>query len=84
MSNQELGMKLHQLKGTIKVLFNIMANAATEDNKRETENRHQEQERQVQGLVMGQKLIKGKDKILSPEVGEEQLGKFDLREPSNW
>uniref|UniRef100_A0A915KTU9 Uncharacterized protein n=1 Tax=Romanomermis culicivorax TaxID=13658 RepID=A0A915KTU9_ROMCU len=34
MSNQELIMQLHKLKGTVEAFFHIMVNAATEDNKR--------------------------------------------------
>uniref|UniRef100_A0A915I696 Uncharacterized protein n=1 Tax=Romanomermis culicivorax TaxID=13658 RepID=A0A915I696_ROMCU len=38
MSNQELGMQLHKLKGSVKALFDIVTNAATENNMREAEN----------------------------------------------
>uniref|UniRef100_A0A915K920 Uncharacterized protein n=1 Tax=Romanomermis culicivorax TaxID=13658 RepID=A0A915K920_ROMCU len=46
MSNQELVMQLRELKGTIEVLFDIIANAATEYNKREADSHQQEQDRQ--------------------------------------
>uniref|UniRef100_A0A915KGA5 Uncharacterized protein n=1 Tax=Romanomermis culicivorax TaxID=13658 RepID=A0A915KGA5_ROMCU len=46
MSNQELGMQLCKLKGTIEALFDIIVNAATEDNKREVDSRQQELDRQ--------------------------------------
>uniref|UniRef100_A0A915IMH9 Uncharacterized protein n=1 Tax=Romanomermis culicivorax TaxID=13658 RepID=A0A915IMH9_ROMCU len=38
MSNQELTTQLHKLKGTVKALFNIIGNTATEDNKREAKS----------------------------------------------
>uniref|UniRef100_A0A915IEH1 Mediator of RNA polymerase II transcription subunit 21 n=1 Tax=Romanomermis culicivorax TaxID=13658 RepID=A0A915IEH1_ROMCU len=41
-SNQELAMQLHKLKGTVEALFDIIENAATEDNKREANSRQQE------------------------------------------
>uniref|UniRef100_A0A915J1E6 Uncharacterized protein n=1 Tax=Romanomermis culicivorax TaxID=13658 RepID=A0A915J1E6_ROMCU len=33
MSTQELATKLRELKGTVKALLDIIANAATKDNK---------------------------------------------------
>uniref|UniRef100_A0A915IC89 Uncharacterized protein n=1 Tax=Romanomermis culicivorax TaxID=13658 RepID=A0A915IC89_ROMCU len=39
MSNPELEMQLAKLKGTIEALFDIIGNAATEDNKREAKSR---------------------------------------------
>uniref|UniRef100_A0A915JJM6 Uncharacterized protein n=1 Tax=Romanomermis culicivorax TaxID=13658 RepID=A0A915JJM6_ROMCU len=46
MSNQELATQLGELKGTVKALFGIIANAATKDNKREADSCRQEPERQ--------------------------------------
>uniref|UniRef100_A0A915I4R0 Uncharacterized protein n=1 Tax=Romanomermis culicivorax TaxID=13658 RepID=A0A915I4R0_ROMCU len=39
MSMQELVTQLHELKGTVEALFDIIVNAATEDNKREAHSR---------------------------------------------
>uniref|UniRef100_A0A915JZ67 Uncharacterized protein n=1 Tax=Romanomermis culicivorax TaxID=13658 RepID=A0A915JZ67_ROMCU len=39
MSTQELAMQLGKLKGTVEALLDIIANAATEDNKREANSR---------------------------------------------
>uniref|UniRef100_A0A915J6S4 Uncharacterized protein n=1 Tax=Romanomermis culicivorax TaxID=13658 RepID=A0A915J6S4_ROMCU len=47
MSNQELATQLGELKGTLKALFNIIANAASKDNKREADSRRQEPDRQT-------------------------------------
>uniref|UniRef100_A0A915HMQ0 Uncharacterized protein n=1 Tax=Romanomermis culicivorax TaxID=13658 RepID=A0A915HMQ0_ROMCU len=46
MSNKELGTQLRELKGTIEALFDIITNAATEDNKREADSRQQEPDTQ--------------------------------------
>uniref|UniRef100_A0A915K1J1 Uncharacterized protein n=1 Tax=Romanomermis culicivorax TaxID=13658 RepID=A0A915K1J1_ROMCU len=45
-STQELAMQLSKLKGTMEALLDIIANAATEDNKREADSRQQEPDRQ--------------------------------------
>uniref|UniRef100_A0A915K470 Uncharacterized protein n=1 Tax=Romanomermis culicivorax TaxID=13658 RepID=A0A915K470_ROMCU len=37
MSTQELAMQLGELKGTVEALFDIIANAANKDNKREAD-----------------------------------------------
>uniref|UniRef100_A0A915L8F6 Uncharacterized protein n=1 Tax=Romanomermis culicivorax TaxID=13658 RepID=A0A915L8F6_ROMCU len=47
MSNQELVTQFHKLKGMVEALFDIVANVATEDNRTETKNHSQEQERQI-------------------------------------
>uniref|UniRef100_A0A915IZ26 PiggyBac transposable element-derived protein domain-containing protein n=1 Tax=Romanomermis culicivorax TaxID=13658 RepID=A0A915IZ26_ROMCU len=46
MSNQELVTQLRELKGTIKAVLDIIANATTEDNKREANSHQQELDRQ--------------------------------------
>uniref|UniRef100_A0A915L6R5 Uncharacterized protein n=1 Tax=Romanomermis culicivorax TaxID=13658 RepID=A0A915L6R5_ROMCU len=46
MSTQELVTQLWELKGTVEALFDIVANAATKDNKREADSRRQEPDRQ--------------------------------------
>uniref|UniRef100_A0A915K2Z4 Uncharacterized protein n=1 Tax=Romanomermis culicivorax TaxID=13658 RepID=A0A915K2Z4_ROMCU len=46
MSTQELATQLRELKGTVEALFDIVANAATEDNKREADSRRKEPDRQ--------------------------------------
>uniref|UniRef100_A0A915J701 Uncharacterized protein n=1 Tax=Romanomermis culicivorax TaxID=13658 RepID=A0A915J701_ROMCU len=46
LSNQELAMQLCKLKETIEALLDIIANAATEDNKREAYSHQQELDRQ--------------------------------------
>uniref|UniRef100_A0A915HIA5 Uncharacterized protein n=1 Tax=Romanomermis culicivorax TaxID=13658 RepID=A0A915HIA5_ROMCU len=46
MSNQELAVQLCKLKGTVEALFDIIANATTEDSKREADSHPQELDRQ--------------------------------------
>uniref|UniRef100_A0A915IR58 Uncharacterized protein n=1 Tax=Romanomermis culicivorax TaxID=13658 RepID=A0A915IR58_ROMCU len=53
MSNLELGMQLRKLKGTIEALFDIIANTATEDNKREARSHQQELDRHVRPCYGG-------------------------------
>uniref|UniRef100_A0A915J6F9 Uncharacterized protein n=1 Tax=Romanomermis culicivorax TaxID=13658 RepID=A0A915J6F9_ROMCU len=43
----ELATQLRELKGTVETLFDIIANAATEDNKREAKSHRQEPDRQI-------------------------------------
>uniref|UniRef100_A0A915K249 Uncharacterized protein n=1 Tax=Romanomermis culicivorax TaxID=13658 RepID=A0A915K249_ROMCU len=59
MSNQELATPLCGLKGTVEALFNIIANTATEDNKREARSHQQEPDRQMDQRVNFPNVVLG-------------------------
>uniref|UniRef100_A0A915IRH6 Uncharacterized protein n=1 Tax=Romanomermis culicivorax TaxID=13658 RepID=A0A915IRH6_ROMCU len=79
MSTQELATQLCELKGTVEALFDIIANAPTEDNKREADSRQQEPDRQISKEMV--QLVKRFDRLQQKVDNRQVENRSDVAIP---